>query len=310
VGVGSTVNGVDIHFSPVRRAPAVHVRGKVVGAPADPQASVYTSLDSADRAVAESLSLRAGPPNYEFDARVRPGEYRIIARVRSGPLAFASANITATEDINGVLLTLGPAPVITGQVGIAERSHEINFQALDLRLARLDPSDSMPASADATGKFLFAGDFIRPGHYAVYLYNTPADCFVQSVKLGGREIDPENFEILASASLDVILSSTAAKITGTVVDKDGNPLPDSIATLIPIDGKGPDRKTAGDNGSFQFTSVRPGKYKLFAWEEVDNDSWQDPAFWKKYESYAAEVTAGPSETQTTQLRVIPAAEIK
>jgi hypothetical protein len=311
VGVGATVSGVDIHFSPVRRAPAVHVRGKVVGAPAGTQTFIPISLDPPDRAVADSLSLVARPPDYEFDARVRPGEYRIIARVGGGPLAFASANINATEDINGVVLTLGPAPVITGQISMAERGQEIRFEALGVSLAQLDYSDAIPlTSADATGKFLFAGDFIRPGHYAVYLNGTPAECFVQSVKLSGREIDSENFEILASANLDIVLSSTAAKISGTVVDKDGNPLSESIATLIPVDGKWPDKKTVGDNGAFRFTSLRPGKYKLFAWEEVDYDVWQDPAFWKKYESYAAEITVGPSETQNTQLRVIPASEIK
>jgi hypothetical protein len=65
-----------------------------------------------------------------------------------------------------------------------------------------------------------------------------------------------------------------------------------------------------DNGNFQFTGVRPGKYKLFAWEEVDNDLWQDPEFRKKYENRANEITVGPSETQNTQLRVIAAEEMK
>jgi hypothetical protein len=53
-----------------------------------------------------------------------------------------------------------------------------------------------------------------------------------------------------------------------------------------------------------------GKYKLFAWEEADDDLWPDPDFRKKYESRATEITVGPSETQNVQLRQIAAEETK
>jgi protocatechuate 3,4-dioxygenase beta subunit len=308
VGVGATVSGVDIHFSPVRMAPAVHVRGKVVGVPAGTQSGVQIAFNAADPAASSSSTAFAGTPDYEFDARVRPGEYRILAKVIGGPVAYASANITATADVDGVVLTTAPVPTVTGQISMAEHSCEMKFKSLRVNLAVLDSHFGF--RPDATGKFFFAIDYTRAGHYSMYLESIPADCFVQSVKLGAREIDPEDCEISSSVNLDIILSSTAAKITGTVVDKDGNPLPDSIATLIPIDGTWPDKETADDSGAFQFKRLRPGKYKLFAWEQVDNDVWQDPAFWKKYESYAAEITVGPSETQSIQLRVIPTAEIR
>jgi hypothetical protein len=51
-----------------------------------------------------------------------------------------------------------------------------------------------------------------------------------------------------------------------------------------------------DEGNFHFTGPRPGKYSLFAWEEVDDD-WQGPEFRKKYEDHATEVTVGPRESQ-------------
>ena len=308
VGVGATVSGADVHFSPVRMAPAVHVRGKVVGVPAGMQRSIQISFNPADSAASSGSTAFSSPPDYEFDARVRPGEYRVLAYAMSG--SNASAVVTATADVDDLVLTMAPALVITGQVSLAEPGHEVNFKTLGLVLFDSDRTVNPSTTADATGKFLFAADLMRPGRYTLNVGGEPADCFVQSVKLGGREIDPENFEISASANLDIILSSTAAKITGVVVDKDGNPLPDSVVTLIPVEGKWPDKKTVDDNGSFQFTRVRPGKYKVFAWEEVDNDSWQDPAFWKEYESYSAEIIVGPSETQTTRLRVIPATEIK
>jgi hypothetical protein len=49
---------------------------------------------------------------------------------------------------------------------------------------------------------------------------------------------------------------------------------------------------------------------LFAWEEVDDDLWEDPAFRKKYEDRATEISVEPSGTQSTKLRLIAVDEMK
>jgi hypothetical protein len=108
-----------------------------------------------------------------------------------------------------------------------------------------------------------------------------------------------------------VLRNTAGKIKGSVSDADDKLVPASIVTLIPTDGNSrPVKQSADEKGSFQFTSLRPGKYDLFAWEEVDDGLWQDPEFRKKYENRSVEVTVGPSDTQSVQLRVILENEVK
>ena len=67
---------------------------------------------------------------------------------------------------------------------------------------------------------------------------------------------------------------------------------------------------AGNRRVAHYTNLRPGKYKLFAWEEVDDGLWPDPEFRKSYEKRSAEIAVGPSETQNAQLRVIVAEEMK
>jgi hypothetical protein len=59
-------------------------------------------------------------------------------------------------------------------------------------------------------------------------------------------------------------------------------------------------------GEFSVRRPAPGKYHLFAWEEVNDDLWQDPDFRKKYENLSTELSVGPSETEDAQLRLIPA----
>ncbi|HTW64021.1 MAG TPA: carboxypeptidase-like regulatory domain-containing protein [Bryobacteraceae bacterium] len=143
------------------------------------------------------------------------------------------------------------------------------------------------AQSDATGKLTFAKP-IRPG-----------------------QISPDDFEIHGPAQIELILSKTAGKISGSVTDADGNPFPLSTVTLLPTDGKSRPMKTsADDKGSFQFANLRPGEYTLYAWEEVDNDLWQDPEFRKKHDGRSMEVTVDPGETQHVQLSIIPAEDMK
>ncbi len=110
-----------------------------------------------------------------------------------------------------------------------------------------------------------------------------------------------------SAALDIILSHTAGEVTGSVLDDEGKPLPFSTVALISADGSSPPVKQAADeNGSFRFLAIRPGAYKLFAWEEADDAVWQDPEFRKPYEDRAMKVTVGPGETKNAQIGAIAA----
>jgi hypothetical protein len=154
---------------------------------------------------------------------------------------------------------------------------------------------------------------MRPGHYALSVdaRSLPDGFFVQKVTLGGEEISEGDFEILTSVPLEVVLGKGAGKIAGSVLDKDDKAYPVSLVTLIPLDSRvRPEKVSADDSGVFNFTALRPGKYKVFAWEDVDDDVWQDPEFRKNYEDRATEVTAGAGQTQNARVRVIAAGESK
>jgi hypothetical protein len=164
--------------------------------------------------------------------------------------------------------------------------------------------------SDAAGRFVSSKP-LAPGHYAVNVRSIPDGFFVREMKLGGQGISTDDFEIASSGQLEIVLSNTAGQIVGSVADADGKPFPSSSVTLVPLDGRSwPAKQAPDDAGNFQFTNLRPGKYNLFAWEEVDDDLWQDPEFRKQYESRVTEITVGPGETQHVQLRMIAAEEMK
>ena len=315
VGMGAEVRGIDIHLFKLSRPPSVHVRGKVTGLPPDSQIVVSVSLLPADGGLFGGGNTLAGPPDYAFDLSAPPGQYTIFGNVYSGgPEAYGTGGLTVTGDVAGVVLAMSPAPDLTGRVSLAESGGKVNLQGVSVALTRRSSSlvsEVRSDASDAAGKFVFPKP-ISPGHYAIVNVRAiPDGCFVREVKFGVQEISWDDFEISASSQLEIVLSNTAGKIAGSVLDADGKPFPGSSVTLIPPDGKSrPMRQPVDDDGNFQFTGVRPGKYKLFAWEEVDDDLWQDPEFRKKYENRATEITVDPSETQNTQLRVIVAEEMK
>lgn len=313
VGVGAEVRGIDIHLFKVARPPSVRVRGKVTGIPPDSQIVVSVGLIRADGGFFGGGTTVAKSPDYTFDLSAAPGQYNIIGNVYSGgPEAYGTGTVTVTGDVAGIVLAMSLAAEVTGRISLAEGGVKVNLEGVRIVLTRLSSSVSQVSELrpGAAGKFVSSNP-LTPGHYAVNVRSIPDGYFVREMKLGGQEIPTDDFEMVSSGQLEIVLSNTAGKIVGSVADADGKPFPSSSITLIPSDGRSwPAKQAADDAGNFQFTGLRPGKYKLFAWEEVDDDLWQDPEFRKKYESRASEITVGPSEAKNVQLRVIAADEMK
>lgn len=110
---------------------------------------------------------------------------------------------------------------------------------------------------------------------------------------------PRSSKILTSTHIDIVLSPSADTITGVASD-----YPGAIVTLIPSDPTAPPvKQIAGDDGQFTFTNLRPGEYRLYAWDQVDDDLWPDPDFRKRYDSTTVEITVAPRSTVNSKLRV-------
>jgi protocatechuate 3,4-dioxygenase beta subunit len=311
VGVGAEVRGIDFRLFKIARPPSVHVRGRITGMP--PGSTISVSLVPVVESLFGGGSTMASSPDYAFDLAVPPSQYTIHANVSSGgPDAYGIESLNVTGDVAGVVVAMSPAPEISGRISLAESGSKVSLQGVKVTLNAPYQLGNQEVRSDATGKFVFTEPF-SPARYTMNVdaRSIPDGCFIREIKLGGQEISPDDFEILASTQLELVLSSTAGTIGGSVLDADGKPFPNAIVTLIPPDGKSrPVKQSVDTDGNFRFTGLRPGKYKLFAWEQVDNDLWPDQEFRKKYEDRATEITVGPSETQTAQLRVIVAEEMK
>jgi uncharacterized protein (DUF2141 family) len=63
---------------------------------------------------------------------------------------------------------------------------------------------------------------------------------------------------------------------------------------------------SGQDGRFTFKNLSPGKYKVFAWEDVESGAWMDPDFIKPVVDKGASVTVEEGGQQTVEVKLIPA----
>jgi hypothetical protein len=111
-------------------------------------------------------------------------------------------------------------------------------------------------------------------------------------------------------ALKVVIGTRAAIMEGDVLQGDQ---PMRAMVLLSPDGKFRHVTsfnrftTTDDKGHFAIKNATPGQYRLYALEEFDQQSIQDPDFLKPFEKYGVPVTLreGPNDSQ--KLSVIPTA---
>lgn len=59
------------------------------------------------------------------------------------------------------------------------------------------------------------------------------------------------------------------------------------------------------HGHFDIRGLAPGKYKVFSWESVENQAWEDPDFLKEYEDKGKEIQVVDGDQESLELKSLP-----
>jgi hypothetical protein len=259
------------------------------------------------------MVMGLSPPGDTFRLEsVPPGSYSLTAvDMGSGSmrvLAQRSLQVSGS-DIDGITLDLDPSAGPHGSVqfqGGAPAGAKLTVQLKPL----VDSPYFPQADVKADGTFAIAGSVF--GQYRVDILGMPPDTYIKSAVFGEKDaLSPLAFAGSGGEEkLAIVIAPGAARIAGVVRDEKGKPL-DGIVTLIP-DPPQPERTSlyqlaeTGENGSFQFQGLRPGKYRLYAWEEFEAGSQFDPDVTAPFQarSVAIEVAeGGRKEVAVTRIPV-------
>jgi len=297
------------------------VRGTVVGV-VPGQKSTIELLPKAGDAV--RVNADEIGPDGQFEVRgVAPGPYVLRTSAIRGTQSLTAEqeiNVVAA-DLDGLRLTPAPAFTISGHLHSEAASADLTPYFVNLRLADLpdDPGFFMSqdffggnATVDRLGNFEWKN--VNSGNYIVQVYggDPQSSYYLKSVTIGGRDV-AAGFTASGPATVEVLVSSKAGIVEGTVVEKekdidDSHLAANATVVAVPEEKyrKIPNRFASGSTdqyGRFSIRGLAPGSYTLYAWLDLEDSVWRDADFLKSQEANGTAVKLDEGSDQQVELKL-------
>jgi len=238
-------------------------------------------------------------------------------------------------NIDGLVFTLGPGPEITGTVKLEDGD-------ITTLLKPAQNTPGAPSAANAVvpfGRFMitlgesegtslstpntqvkddgtFKFNAVGTSKYLLNAVSLPQGTYLKSARFGGQDVTHSPIDTTSGTggTLDLVLSSKAAEVAGSVQNDKGEAQAGVIVTLWP---KTPDASPSGgarqantdQSGGFQFKSLAPGEYYVAAWEELEPGLGQSADFLSHFTSEASAVKLAEGGHETRDLKLVPSDKI-
>ena len=263
-------------------------------------------------------------PDGGFEIRnVMPGQYLLIgSSFDAGEQVMYRAPVDVTnENIDNIEGVIRAGFEVKGQVKLEDGTPDQGLENINIILRPKEENMMMGggfASVDKDGSFIMKR--VNPGSFRVTVMGGGAGFgvgqlpyYLKSARFGDQDAADSLTVTDAGTRLDVVLSAAGGKVEGSVRDAEKKPAVGIQVALVPEgDGRSnPDLfKSANtdQDGRFSFTGLKPGEYKVFAWEKVESGAWQDPAFLEPIEAKGKKVKVEKGAAQTVDPEIIPADE--
>jgi beta-lactamase regulating signal transducer with metallopeptidase domain len=192
-------------------------------------------------------------------------------------------------------------------VGFPQENPMPGMPGVDMFVAAVIPNGAVLANGTFTLRNLLARD------YQLTFTGLPPDWYVKSARLGTTDAIANliSFATQPAEQLEVVLGTNGGRMEGRVVNAAGQAVASASVALIPEPSQRARRDlyrnaVTDETGSFRFQAIAPGEYKVFAWEEIDLSSWQDPEVIRPFENRGKAVRIAEGGRETVEAVVIPA----
>ncbi len=341
VTAGGEMRGMDIRLL---QAKLYNVRGKTMTASGVPPSAFLTlTRKESDRnlpAVLNGGGTSQLRPDGTFEFRnIIPGTYVLqLGQANSingntPPDLTGRLEVTVGDsNIDDLVLPLVPHPEITGKVtledgdiatlvkpaqktpGAVIAGNAVRLQpgrlALTLNQTESGPSGGSSAQVQEDGTFRFSG--VGLSKYALNLLSLPQGMYLKSARFGGQDVTNALIDTTSGTggTLELVLSSKGAEVTGSVQNEKGQASAGVLVTLWP---KVPDPGPLGgiqpaltdQNGGFRLRGIAPGDYYLTAWEDLDAGLALSPDFLNRFTAEASAITLAEGGHESRDLKLIP-----
>jgi protocatechuate 3,4-dioxygenase beta subunit len=315
IKTGDEVSSMDLLLEPTT---VYSVRGHVniLGARRNPNGVVLV-LEARTTGLGWKIPpLRAlvDKPEGTFDIQeVLPGAYTLSAFLfDDGRRYQARQSVDVTDiDAEGIQLTPLPGIEVRGQVVWDPKPSFDKDGVLTLSVRPLDSAFQIGAVARVAANATFSLRDVFEGPYRLTTTGQSQDCYLKSIRYAGLEISDDEFNVVrgTQATLEVTISSRGASVQGTVKDADGLPSSGVWVVLVPDGARRSEfhlfkQTTTDQYGRYILRGIAPGDYKLFSWEQVEANSWEDPDFLKPFEGKGESVSLQDGDGKSIDLVAI------
>lgn len=312
----------DFAFAPVS---AFSVSGHVVGALSKSRDALVVTLSPKNENGSNQQATRVGKDGSYEITDVLPGSYNLLISVAedyyssSQQMAVKRAIEVTNNDLDNVDLVLPVASKIEirGRLNI-EGEVTPNFQRFGVQLTPSDGDDN-DASAWKYSQVSSDGTFsfqqISPGTYFIEASDRSPTVrrgyYLKSARYGTRDVTDSGLTVTEGTQprLDVVLGFSSLRIEGVVVDDKGLPVGGAAVVAMPRDSTRANLyrsrgATTDKNGGFVISNVRPGEYKLLAFDNADYADYSDPEFVQQHDSASVTAQAQPGNSAKVKLKLI------
>ena len=288
VAPGQDLSGIEIRLihSTATGAPSSRgftISGIVTGAPANAQAAVMLRYGPAAGQFNNSRSTTSGPDGKFTFTGMEPGVYSAVALYAAGktslqsrPVEFHLADADETslqlalapgEDLTGTLQFVGDAPAGAG----AAEKHTVRLESAD-RMNFTGQAEPPAVEVGKDGTFRITS--VPPGKFKPVVEPMPENAYVKEVSLDGKPAADAVLDLSQGAGgsrVKITVSRAGGQISGRILGKDGEPSASLLEVFLASDPKQIDDNNAkrDSDGKYSFSSIRPGKYRVFAIDVVE-----------------------------------------
>lgn len=239
---------------------------------------------------------------------VLPGSYYLIAQQNEeGHGASGRIAVDVREgNVQGVVVALAPRTEIAGHIafdsGLTGKVSGIRVSLLMDEVQNFMGGASTSVKDDGT----FTIEAAPEEHYKLSVYGAGPDMYVRSAVAGREDVLEKGLTGGSSRALDIVIGQ-GAQLSGTVKNSDGNADAGVSVVLIPehqMAGLSDQDRTAttDQNGSYKLTGIRPGRYRVYAFEQMEPGAYEDEEWLKRYEADGKSVDVSGSGQETLDLK--------
>ena len=239
---------------------------------------------------------------------VLPGSYYLTAQQNEeGKTASGKIAIDVGEgNVQGVVVALAPRTEISGHIafdsGVAGKVSGIRVSLV------LDEGQNFMGgiSAQVKDDGTFRIEAAPEEHYRLSVYGTGPDTYVRSALAGREDVLEKGLTGGSSPSLEIVIAQ-GGQVSGTVKKADGNADAGVSVVLVPehrLAGLSDEDRTAvtDQNGNYKVTGIRPGRYRVYAFEQMEPGAYQDEEWLKRYEADGKSVEISGTGQETLDLK--------